>query len=213
MRTDDLIDLLTTDTLPVDRHVAAKKLASGLSIAIPVSLAMMAVVLHPNPALAEYLKQPMFWVKFATPLLMALFAMQLVMRSGKPGQRTGSFWSVLGVCILFLWALGLFVLVGAPAEDARSLMLSRTWRVCAENIAVLSLPVFLAAIWVLRGMAPTRLRLAGAGAGALGGSCGAAVYAIHCPELAAPFIAIWYVLGMVLPVVAGAVLGPRLLRW
>jgi hypothetical protein len=39
------------------------------------------------------------------------------------------------------------------------------------------------------------------------------VYALHCPELAAPFIAIWYVIGMAAPVVLGAALGPRLLRW
>ncbi|RZL99605.1 MAG: DUF1109 domain-containing protein, partial [Variovorax sp.] len=91
--------------------------------------------------------------------------------------------------------------------------LSRTWRVCAENIAMLSVPVFLAAIWTLKGLAPVRPALAGAGAGALSGASGAAVYALHCPELAAPFIAIWYVLGMALPVVAGALMGPRLLRW
>jgi len=39
------------------------------------------------------------------------------------------------------------------------------------------------------------------------------VYAFHCPELALPFLAIWYVAGMALPVVAGALLGPRVLRW
>ena len=65
----------------------------------------------------------------------------------------------------------------------------------------------------LRELAPTRLRLAGAAAGALAGGAGAAVYALHCPEFGAPFLAVWYVLGMALPVAAGAWLGPRVLRW
>jgi hypothetical protein len=47
----------------------------------------------------------------------------------------------------------------------------------------------------------------------MAGGAGAAVYALHCPELQAPFLAVWYVLGMAIPVAAGALLGPRLLRW
>jgi hypothetical protein len=38
-------------------------------------------------------------------------------------------------------------------------------------------------------------------------------YALYCPEMAAPFVAIWYLLGMLIPAAAGAVLGPLLLRW
>lgn len=70
-----------------------------------------------------------------------------------------------------------------------------------------------AADGVLRGLAPTRLRLAGAAAGFAAGSLGALVYSLHCPELAAPFLAIWYLLGMLIPTAIGAWLGPRLLRW
>ncbi|WP_436295950.1 MULTISPECIES: NrsF family protein [unclassified Variovorax] len=47
----------------------------------------------------------------------------------------------------------------------------------------------------------------------MAGGAGAAVYALHCPELAASFLAIWYVAGMTLPVLAGAAIGHRLLRW
>src|SRR5690606_10056653 len=58
-----------------------------------------------------------------------------------------------------------------------------------------------------------RRPVAGAAAGVLAGGAGAFAYAFHCPELAAPFLAVWYVLGMAMPVVAGALIGPRLLRW
>jgi hypothetical protein len=57
------------------------------------------------------------------------------------------------------------------------------------------------------------LALSGAGAGLLAGALGTLVYALHCPESAAPFIGIWYVLGIAIPTLAGAMLGPRVLRW
>jgi hypothetical protein len=31
--------------------------------------------------------------------------------------------------------------------------------------------------------------------------------------MAAPFLATWYVLGILIPAILGALLGPRLLRW
>jgi hypothetical protein len=42
---------------------------------------------------------------------------------------------------------------------------------------------------------------------------GALAYTFHCPELAASFLGVWYVLGMLIPAVAGAWLGPWWLRW
>ena len=92
-------------------------------------------------------------------------------------------------------------------------LMGQTWRSCAWSIGLIALPVFVAVLAALRGLAPTRPAAAGAAAGALAGGAGAAIYALHCPELAAPFLAVWYVLGIALPVVAGALIGPRLLRW
>ena len=73
--------------------------------------------------------------------------------------------------------------------------------------------MFGAVLWAMKGLAPTRLVLAGAAAGLLSGAGGALVYALYCIEMAAPFIGIWYLLGMLIPAVAGALIGPRLLRW
>ena len=65
----------------------------------------------------------------------------------------------------------------------------------------------------MRGLAPTRLLLAGLVAGGCAGGLGAAVYAFACTETSAPFLAIWYTLGMALAAGLGAVAGSRLLRW
>ena len=85
--------------------------------------------------------------------------------------------------------------------------------VCARNIVVLSLPIFAGLFWSLRRLSPTRLTEAGAVAGALAGAAGTLVYEFHCTEYAAPFVAIWYTLGIALTTAIGGFLGPCLLRW
>ena len=68
-------------------------------------------------------------------------------------------------------------------------------------------------LWAVKGLAPTRPALAGACVGLASAAAGAAVYVLHCPEMQAPFLAVWYALGMFLPAAVGAVVGADLLRW
>ncbi|MEY3253450.1 MAG: hypothetical protein RL227_2423, partial [Pseudomonadota bacterium] len=77
----------------------------------------------------------------------------------------------------------------------------------------LSLPALAAAMWALRGLAPTHPAQAGAAAGLFAGALGAFGYSLACDELALPFIAAWYTLGVLLTAGLGALLGPRVLRW
>jgi hypothetical protein len=62
-------------------------------------------------------------------------------------------------------------------------------------------------------MAPTDLRRTGACAGLVAGSISAAGYALHCVDDSMPFVAFWYGGTIALCTLAGAMLGPRLLRW
>jgi hypothetical protein len=213
MKTDDLIGLLAAGVPPVQPHAGARRTAEGLAMGLPVAVVLMLAVLGLNPALGAYLHLPMFWVKFGLPLCMASAGLVLLGRLGRPGMPVMAGWMAWLLPVLLLWALGAAVWLEAPPDQRRDLVMGQTWRYCPACIVLLSAPVFAAAVWVLRGMAPVRLRLAGAGAGALAGAAGATVYALHCPELGAPFLALWYVIGMAIPVAVGAVVGPRLLRW
>jgi len=112
-----------------------------------------------------------------------------------------------------MWLLAAIELLRVADGGRAALVLGQTWRECPFRIAILSLPAFAALFWAMREWAPTRLRLAGAAAGLCAGGVGAFVYTFHCPELAASFLGVWYVIGMLIPAVAGAWLGPRLLRW
>jgi hypothetical protein len=119
----------------------------------------------------------------------------------------------LAAPVLAMWAIGAWALMPAAPADRVELLMGDSAASCPFTIALLSVPLFVAAFWAIRGLAPTRLALAGAASGLLAGAGGALMYALYCPEMGAPFIAIWYLLGMLIPAAAGALLAPRLLRW
>lgn len=213
MKTDDLVALLAAQAQPVPRHAAARQLALALAVALPISLAWMASAYGVRTGFAASLADAMAWLKILLPLAVGVAAFLAVERLARPGVRVRGAWLGIAAPVLLLWALGLAVWTGASPAARPELLFGSTWRTCAFNILALSAPMFVAAFVALRGLAPTRPTLAGATAGAMAGGLGAAVYALHCPELAAPFLAVWYVLGMALPAVAGAALGRTLLRW
>jgi hypothetical protein len=166
-----------------------------------------------RPDLAQALHWPMFWMKLLFPVVLAAAAFVSLQRLARPGVRPGASWLGIALPVLLLWVLAAATLAIAPAGTRAGLVLGETWRSCSASIAWISLPVFVALLVALRSLAPTRPAWTGACAGAMAGGAGAAVYALHCPELAAPFLAVWYVLGIAIPVAVGALLGPRLLRW
>jgi hypothetical protein len=110
-------------------------------------------------------------------------------------------------------AVALYRYFQAPPERHMAMLMGGSWRVCARNIVLLSLPIFAGLFWSLRALAPTRLTLAGGAAGVLAGAAGTFIYAFHCTESAAPFVAIWYTLGIAAVGLFGALLGRLALRW
>jgi hypothetical protein len=213
VKTDELVSLLAREAQPVPRHAAARRISIALLAGVPLSIAWMVFEYGVRRDLVQTMFWPMFWVKLAFPLCVAAAGFVIVQRLARPGARVRAAWLGLALPVLALWVLGFATWFLAPAEDRAALVWGQTWRICAFNIAVISVPVFVAALVALRSLAPTQPALAGAGAGAMSAGAGAAVYALHCPELAAPFLAIWYVAGMALPVLAGAAIGHRFLRW
>jgi hypothetical protein len=214
MKTDQLIGLLATQPGAVDPLRAARGvlLASGIGIAL--SLALMAIALGPNPALVDSATgSPMFWVKFGFVGAFAAAAMGVLMRLARPGMALGRAVHALAAPVAILWVLASLALLAAEPGQRLPLVTGQTWTLCPWLIAALSVPSFVSLMYAVRSLAPTRLRLAGAGAGLLAGALGACVYQFHCPELAAPFLGVWYVLGMLIPAGVGALVGPRVLRW
>lgn len=213
MNTDELITLLANGEGPVDRHAVLRRMAVALLGGGLVALLLVTTLYGVRSDLALVAPTPLFWGKVALPGSLAVLAVWLSQRLSRPGMRGGVLWFVLALPVLLVWLGAALSLAGAAPEVRAELILGKTWRTCALHIALLSVPTFVGVFWALRGLAPTRLRQAGAAGGLLAGSTATLAYCLHCPEMGIPFWGVWYLLGMLIPVLAGAALGPRLLRW
>ncbi|NPT34333.1 DUF1109 domain-containing protein [Paraburkholderia xenovorans] len=213
MKTDDFISLLATGVAPVDRYALTKRFGVAVLAGAAGATLIMATVLGIRRDLAEVALTPIFWAKIALPLCVMIGSLWMSTRLARPGVRTGGSGWLIAAPVAAVWLAGAYVLMAAPGDARLALVLGKTWRVCPFNIAMLSVPGFIAAFWALKGLAPTRLALTGAVGGLLAGSTATLAYCLHCPEMGIPFWGVWYVLGMLLPAIAGALLGPRLLRW
>jgi hypothetical protein len=213
MRTENLTAVLAANLEPVDSRRTIWRYALGMTAGTIAAIILTGAVLQVNPALHHEVSEPAFWVRELYCASLAVLAVFAVARLARPGARLGLLPAGIAAVVLVMWTLAATTLLSAAPQKRVSLLLGATFAVCPFLISFVSAPLFLSFLWILKGLAPTRLHWAGAGAGFAAGSIGALVYTLHCPELAAPFLAIWYLLGVLIPTAIGAGLGPRLLRW
>lgn len=213
MKTDDLIALLADGGAGVDRAAERRRFLLPLAAALVICLATTWAFLGLRPDWHEAIALPMFWLKLEFTAAACIAAALLLRRSGQPGRRTGLALAVVVFPFALVWLVALVVLWDAPAAARASLVMGETWRQCLASVAALSAPAIALSFVAIRSLTPTRLALAGAAAGLVAGGMAGFAYALHCVEMQAPFLAVWYALGMLLPALVGALMGPRLLRW
>jgi hypothetical protein len=213
VKTRDLVSMLSTGVEPVDPKRIAWRYLLAVGGGSLAALALMATALKLNPALPQEISEPMFWVRETFCASLGVVGLVGMVRLARPGRPLGLIPVGIALPVIAMWALAGVILLSTPSPSRAHLIFGRTARVCPFLIALIATPPFFALIWALRGLAPTRLRLTGGIAGFAAGSIGALAYSLHCPELAAPFIGIWYLLGITLCATLGAWAGPRLLRW
>ena len=213
MQTDDLIAHLTGELEPVSGVEVMRILGAGLAAGLLGSLLLMTLTIGIRPDILDAMGGGAFWLKFLYTLVIALLGLKLVERMGRPG--TDATWPALLIAIPVLALMSMMAMQMMPADGAtrHSLLMGHSADVCSVLIAGLSLPLFAGLFWSLRRLAPTRLTEAGAAAGLLAGSAAATIYAFHCTESTATFIAIWYTAGIALTTLMGAALGRFVLRW
>lgn len=213
MKTDEFVAMLARGNTRVAPRTVEHRFVVGIGLGTVVSSVLLAGTLDIRVDLVAALGLPMFWVKLGFAASLMLASLMAVLRLSRPGMPVGRTPGAVATPIAALWLLALATLFATAPDQRLAAVFGATWMVCPWLIAMLALPVFGGIMWALAGLAPTRLRTAGATAGLLSGATAVLIYSLHCPEMAAPFIATWYVLGMALPTALGALLGPRLLRW
>ena len=211
MKTDRLIETLSTNLEPADPGGLRKPLVLALIGGGLLSLGAMLVILGLGPDQHAQMGFLGYKVLFALALV-ATGALVLI-RSIHPGR------SAQRPFLAFLALLALAGLIcadafreGAPAQWS-GIVFDPQWTTCLLCIPPFAIAPFAALIWALRKGAPTNLWRTGAMAGLVAGLVGAAVYALHCPADSLLFIAVWYSAAIAFCTLVGALAGPRLLRW
>lgn len=213
MKTNDFIDMLAAGVTPVERGVPARRLGSALAVAAVGAVLLMTIAFGVRPDLSAVMRTPIFWAKLAFPICVAAGAIMATVRLARPGAAVGAGRLVVGVGVAAVWVAGLYAVATAAFGDRLAVVLGQTWRVCPFNIVLLSAPGFVAMFVAIRGLAPTRLRTAGAAAGGAASAIATIAYCFHCPEMSPAFWGVWYLLGMALPAALGALVAPIWLRW
>lgn len=213
MKTDELITVLSTNVEPIDRRqlsreiVAAVILGTVVAIGTALTLPGMRMDLSAPNALTYFCVK----IIFATVIVIAGTAYLLrLVRPGvvSPTRSAPVPWPPVAVA-----ALATVSLVSAPLWHWHNMAMGDGWIECLVSIPIIAVVPFAAVVWAVRRMAPTDLARTGALAGFVAGGISAAGYALHCTDDSLPFIALWYGGAIVMCTLAGAVLGPRLLRW
>lgn len=211
MKTDDWIACLATGAGPAPRHRVAQRLGLAAGAGLLASAALALGCLGLNGALCD--DWPALGLKLAYLGALAGAALRLLDRLARPAASSGPPLAAMALVLVALAALSALALATQPAEARAALLWGSSWSSCAALIALLGLPALGATLWALRGLAPTRPRLAGAGAGLAAGVLGALGYTLHCGESSPLFLLAWYTLGIAGLAALGTALGPRCLRW
>lgn len=213
MKTDDLIAMLSTNTEAVDRTVIVRTVGIALvtGALVAPAAALLALGLRSDLATAHALTFLVAKLAFAMAVIgvAAIFLSRLTRPGGE--LRTSPILAAVPFMAIALFA-GI-ALGAAPSSHWDRMIVGEQWIECLLSIPIIAIAPFAIIIWAVRQAAPTDLVRAGAFAGLVAGGVSAMAYALHCTDDSLPFVAVWYGGTIVLCTLAGAALGPRLLRW
>jgi hypothetical protein len=213
MKTRDLVARLASDISPVKRNAVPKLLNRALIFGLAGSTVLLVALYGVRSDMPELILTTMFWVRLIFPLAIIAAAMKLAERLGRPGAPLKFAWFAVALPIVTMLLAAGSILMATPPGYRLQLMLGTTWRTTTASVVVLSFPSLTAMMHAMKQLAPTRLAVAGAGAGLLAGAQGLLVYSLYCSEMAVPFWGVWYVLAIAITTTIGAAIAPHCLRW
>ena len=213
MKTEDLVALLSTNPEPVNREAVVRTLYVAIAAAAITAFGIVFAGLGFRPDLTATHVLFYLTVKLAFAIGIVGLAMTYPMRLACPGGERRMAPFIVAVPFLIVLILAAISLGSAPRAHWERMIVGDEWLECLLSIPVIAIVPFSVSIWAVRKGAPTNLSRAGAFAGLIAGGVSAMAYALHCTDDSLPFIALWYGGTVVLCTLAGAALGPWLLRW
>lgn len=213
MRTDELVAALSRHVEPVDHGVIRRTVGLALVAALVLAFGFMVVWLGVRGDVTTVRAAAFLATKVAFAIAIVGIASIYLLRLSRPGgeRKTASFWAVAPFAASIL--LAVISLESTPSSHWNGMVLGDEWLECLLSIPIIAIVPFAILVWAVRRAAPTHLVRTGAFTGLVAGGISALAYALHCTSDSLPFVAVWYGGTIVLCTVAGAALGPRLLRW
>ena len=213
MKTDELVALLSTNLEPVDRRSIARTLYVALAAGSIVALGLSLVGLGVRADLTTAHAFIFLVMKLAFAFWIVGLALVYLTKLARPGGERKTPSLLITMPFLVIVVLAGISLALAPSSHWEKMIVGDQWLECLISIPIIAIVPFAISMWVVRRAAPTDLARAGAFAGLAAGGMSAMAYALHCTDDSLPFIAVWYGGTIVLCILAGAILGPWLLRW
>ena len=213
MKTDDLVALLSLNPEPVDHRLVARTLGVAVGTGSVLALGFTIVALGVRPDLMTARALIFVVIKLFFAIGIVSLALVYLTRLARPGaqRKTSSF--LIAMPFLVIVVLAAISLGLAPSSHWDKMIAGDQWLECLVSVPVIAIVPFAISVWAVRRAAPTNLARTGAFAGLIAGGVSAMAYALHCTDDSLPFVAVWYGGTIVLCTLAGAALGPRLLRW
>jgi hypothetical protein len=211
VKTDDLIRLLAADA-PV-REPLGPALALALVFGLAVCAVLLVFEIHLRHDLLTAILMPRVAFKIVVTASVAVLAVVLLERVGRPGVSIGR------ACRLLLLPLAALViavgleLAATPASSWGTRLVGRNAVWCLFYIPVFAALPLAGILTAMRRSAPESPTLAGAVAGLAAAGIAAAFYAWHCPDDSPLYVATWYTLAAAAVTGVGALVGRRLLVW
>jgi hypothetical protein len=211
VKTNDLIDLLTTDSTPPwrFRSVLAAAVAGGIIIAAVLFFAGIGF----RPDISEAVKSGRFLFKFVVTVSLALSATWVIYSVGRPGVSFDRRRLALAIAPALLAGAAVIELIALPETQWLPNLVGHNARICLTVIPLLSIGPLACLILALRAGAPSSPGLAGAIAGMAASGIAATFYAANCTDDSALFVMTWYPIAILIVTAAGYLVGRKLLRW
>jgi hypothetical protein len=213
MKTEELIERLAADLQPIPHGAMRRRVFRATSMGAAIAFVFVALGYGLRDDLIDALGRLDFWRKLGFTLVVGVLGLAAVLQASRPGVKVMARVIWLAAPFVAIASLAVVELTPLPAAERRTIWLGETAMSCPWSILALSVPVLTALLLSMRPLAPTRPPIAGLVAGLAAGGLAATMYALHCPEWAASFVATWYALGIVASGLLGAAVGSRVLRW
>jgi hypothetical protein len=198
VKTNELISMLSSQVDPVDTREVVRNVRAAIVIGAAASLLAVVFVLG---------------VRTDLSLSIVILASHYLVKYIRPGGEFRVRFALTVLPFLAAMIIAVISLAAAPRSHWETMVFGSYWLECLIAIPTVAVVPFAAIMAAVRLAAPTDLVHTGALAGLVAGGVSATAYALHCMDDLLPFIALWYGGTIVLCTVAGAVLGPKLLRW